>query len=73
MTTHNKLTHQCLHFSASVVQSKAGIAVAAFVCDAESRNEVRYKLSISVAGYLFVSMHKLWRKNIRNVLHFVNK
>ena len=28
-------------FSASIVQSKAGIAVAAYVCDAESRNEVR--------------------------------
>ena len=28
-------------FSAAVVQSKAGIAVAAFVCDADSRNEVK--------------------------------
>ncbi|XP_015752296.1 PREDICTED: armadillo repeat-containing protein 3-like [Acropora digitifera] len=30
-----------LCFSAAVVQSKAGIAVAAFVCDADSRNEFR--------------------------------
>ena len=28
-------------FSAAIVQSKAGIAVAAFVCDADSRNEVK--------------------------------
>ena len=28
-------------FSAAVVQSKAGIALAAFVCDADSRNEVK--------------------------------
>ena len=30
-----------IFFSAAVVQSKAGIAVAAFVCDADSRNEVK--------------------------------
>ena len=33
--------HVFFPFSASIVQSKAGIAVAAFVCDADSRNEVK--------------------------------
>lgn len=34
-----------LSYSAAIVQSKAGIAVAAFVCDADSRNEVSITLT----------------------------